>query len=492
MDAVSLVFQGDRPTKGTVLASVLVFALAAGTVVIAIFLLFAVFRDMSNVRTRRHLREIEPVVAKELPKALTVRRSETKSTLPDVNTRQPISRTSNLRKYASRNYSPVSAGVTSTASTSLKKLNGRPAHTSYTSIWNSKDRELSKTRLKHSVARYKFVSTYSSREERTTASDKLNKADAIAAPGAEEAPLPHEIPSPMTSVNKIPRSVRTVNQDPPPFPSSSIQARTVSSKEVHSYSTRIPAREDLQTAMGVTFTTMRTDNVSSSAEVSNYKQSKGAATTASSKDEANPIDTGSVPHENPNSSETASGKRRQTPEVTQATTSEAHGSTERDPLDNEEPFTEENDAAHIHGAFGFGISRATSSPPDRQHHSTHSSHVRHVKVSSLPTTGEVEDRMNGSHLSGIADTDASPTSHNGTSVQRRDDATTSTDEAESRTASEGKEDSANHPDHVFVGPGNWNDLAKDDEDAHAHGHIPIPDPDAAKVMTNSFTLDVFN
>ncbi|XP_077541826.1 uncharacterized protein LOC144153926 [Haemaphysalis longicornis] len=41
--------------------------------------------------------------------------------------------------------------------------------------------------------------------------------------------------------------------------------------------------------------------------------------------------------------------------------------------------------------------------------------------------------------------------------------------------------------HIFVGPGQWSDLAKED-DTHTHGHFPIPNPDLDDTTTESLGL----
>ncbi|KAL1436669.1 hypothetical protein MTO96_049563 [Rhipicephalus appendiculatus] len=676
MDTVALIFQGDRPTKGTVLASVLVFVLAAGTIIIAAFLLISVFRDMSSVRTKRRLRELEPgrrqrYVNREphfavlhlkvsrrpmrfhgLPKALTVRRNKTKSTLPGFSTRPTIFRTFNVRRNVPSNYSPVSVDLTSTRTVPPKDPNARRSHTSRTSILYRGGGELSEARITHTTASYESISTYGGREDSSTTSVNRSDADVtvastlIAARDDKEAP--HKISWHRTSLNKVPRSVRngqpesgafskpqymgleerrtrivymflklpsmtphivlfqsttaaildilnpfdnddlvvthrhkrhrhgrrpvsipkgteqthkihgvtTVHDKRPSVSphSTSIEpstqmsvnasveatsrdrtsraAATVvssSSTEANKYhritgaaspasssnrtqpihagsipvtssdSTPTDSAKDVQTTRAISSTT-NMDHEDPNADATNYSRSTEAATNASSKNDTHPSHFGSVPHESTNLKEKTLRHDLHTTEETYARKRDQPGSTERKSLESEEPFTEEDGAdvskttKHIHEAFRLDISRTPSSTRDRANHSTHKSHVRRIRTSTSPTTGPAEEKRNGSQPSSNADAEASSTLYgkSGTSFQTAPSTHGTKLSSEPRTLSGDDDDSGEHSSHVFVGPGNWNDLAKDDEDGHTHGHVPIPDPDGAKAATVGFPLNVFN
>ncbi|KAL3222529.1 hypothetical protein MRX96_004984 [Rhipicephalus microplus] len=640
MDTAVLVFQGDRPAKNTVVASVLVFALAAGTIVIAAFLLIAVFRDMSSVRTKRRLRELEPAVAKELPRALTVRRNKTKSTLPGISTRPTILRAFNVRRNVSSNYKPASADLTSTRSAPPKNLNARWSHTSYASTWYPEGGEPSEARVTRSTTSYESISTYGGREDSFTTSGNRSDADIIVASTLmatrDDKEAPHKISSSRTSDNKEPRSVRTVNHNPahflspirteahsrsmrvpkatsmaPPlvliqsttteaklgsFRSSSssdsedvvvthrhkrhmhgqrpvsIPTGTEQTQKTHvvtavpdkifsasphttsepstlmpveaitrhrtsraaatgvisssteaskphriaeaaspaspSYRTHpihvglIPGRSsdstpmdsanDAQSRRAISSATNR-DHEGANADNTDYRSSMEAAKEASSKNDTHPSHVGSVPQEKTNLKETTLRHHLHAMEETYASADGARGSTERKSLDSEEPFTEEDGAdvsrttKHNHEAFRLDISHTPSSTRGRADLSTHNIHVRRIRTSTSPTTGSVEETQSGSQSGNNADTEASSTfrqtvlSTLGTKFS-----------SEPRTLRGDSEGSTEQSSHVFVGPGNWNDLAKDDEDAHTHGHVPIPDHDGRKSATIGFPLNVFN
>ncbi|KAH8021700.1 hypothetical protein HPB51_016364 [Rhipicephalus microplus] len=643
MDTAVLVFQGDRPAKNTVVASVLVFALAAGTIVIAAFLLIAVFRDMSSVRTKRRLRELEPAVAKELPKALTVRRNKTKSTLPGISTRPTILRALNVRRNVSSNYKPASADLTSTRSAPPKNLNARWSHTSYTSSWYPEGGEPSEARVTRWTTSYESISTYGGREDSFTTSGNRSDAgvivDSTLMATRDDKEAPHKISSHRTSDNKEPRSVRTVNQNPanfpspvrteahsrrvrvpkatstaPPlvlfqstpeaklgsFPSSSssdskdvvvthrhkrhmhgqhpvsISTGTEQTHKIHVVTavpdkilsasqhttserfTRMPVNTSVEAitrhrtsraaATGVISSSTEAskphriteaatpaslssrthlihvgsipgtssdstpmdsandarsrraissvtniDHEGENADNTNYKSSIEAAKDASSKNDTHPSHVGSVPQEKTNLKETTLRHHLHSMEEAYASADGARGSTERKSLDSEEPFTEEDGAdvsrttKQNHEAFRLDISHTPSSTRERADLSTHSIHVRRIRTSTSPTTGSVEETQNGSQSGNNADTEASSTfrqtvlSTLGTKFP-----------SEPRTLRGDSEGSTEQSSHVFVGPGNWNDLAKDDEDAHTHGHVPIPDHDGRKSATVGFPLNVFN
>lgn len=58
------IFSGGGATKGTVCMAGLSFALAAGTLLVAFFLLMAVFKDIEQIRTRRELSGLESYISK--------------------------------------------------------------------------------------------------------------------------------------------------------------------------------------------------------------------------------------------------------------------------------------------------------------------------------------------------------------------------------------------------------------------------------------------